>query len=88
MSILVALAGLATAYFFASGEVFHLAIVLVVLPLGCIWYGDDIGGFVGASADREPGAGDAVGVLIVVAGWVVLLGMLAIIGLPAIGAVR
>lgn len=88
VSLLAALACLALAYFFGSSEVFHLAITVVVLPLGCIWYGSEIGGFVGLSADEEGGAGNVVGALITVAGWAVLFTMLAIIVFFAFGSSR
>lgn len=88
VSLLAALACLATAYFFGSGEVFHLSIIVVVLPLGCIWYGSEIGGFVGMSADGEGGAGNVVGALITVTGWAVLFAMLATIVFIAFGSSR
>ncbi|MDP2783822.1 MAG: hypothetical protein Q8O38_04420 [Sulfurimicrobium sp.] len=88
MSLLVALACLVMARFFGSGEAFHLTIAVVVLPLGCIWYGNEIGGFVGMSANGEGGVGNVVGVLITVAGWTVLFTMLAIIVFFALGRSR
>lgn len=85
VSILVALACLVIAYFLRSGEVFHLAITVVVLPLGCIWYGNEIGGFVGMTTTGEDGVGNVVGALITVVGWVVLFAMLAAIVYYAVG---
>lgn len=78
-SLLIALACLVMAYFSGNSGVFHLAITVVVLPLGCIWYGHEIGGFAGISADGESGVGNFVGVLITATGWAVLLTMLAAI---------
>jgi hypothetical protein len=85
VSILVALACLAIARFSGSGATFHFAIAVVVLPLGCIWYGNEIGGFVGISANEEGGDGNVVGVVITVTGWVVLVSMLAFIVFFAFG---
>lgn len=76
-SLLVALACLVTAYFFGNSGAFHFAVTVVVLPLGCIWYGNEIGSFAGMSADGEGGAGNVVGTLITAGGWSVLLAMLA-----------
>lgn len=84
-SLLVALACLVVAYFYGSGETFHLALVVVVLPLGCIWYGDEMGGFVGVRANEEDGIGSIAGAFITIVGWVVLLAMLAIIVFIAFG---
>lgn len=79
VSILVALACLVIAYLFWSREVFHLVITVVVLPLGCIWYGSEIGSFAGVSPEGGGGSDNIVGAFITIAGWVVLAAMLAII---------
>lgn len=84
-SLLTALACLVMAYFSGNSGVFHLAITVVVLPLGCIWYGNEIGGFANMSSDGEGGTGHIVGALITVAGWAVLLAMLAAIAFSAFG---
>lgn len=78
-SLSASLACLAAAYLSGSIEVFHLAITIVVLPLGCIWYGSEIGDFAAMQTDGGREVGNAIGTFIVVAGWVVLVLMLAII---------
>jgi hypothetical protein len=88
VSLLAALACLALAYLSGSGEAFHLAVSVVVLPLGCIWYGNEIGGFVGLSADGEGGVGNVVGALITITGWAALFAMLATIAFFAPGSLR
>lgn len=85
MSIMVALACLFIARYFGSGEAFHLAITVVVLPLGCIWYGDEIGSFVGMPTNEESGAGNVVGAIITIAGWALLFVMLTMVVLSAFG---
>lgn len=85
LSLLVALSCLIVAYLYGSSEMFHLGIVIVVLPLGCIWYGNEIGGFVDMSASEEGGADNFTGMLITVTGWVSLLIMLLVIVLNASG---
>lgn len=85
LSLLVAISCLIVAYLYGSSEVFHLGVVIVVLPLGCIWYGNEIGSFVDMSASEEGGGDNFTGVLIVVAGWVGLLVMLLIMLLNALG---
>ncbi|MBY0576734.1 MAG: hypothetical protein K2P67_09100 [Gallionellaceae bacterium] len=87
-SLLAALVYLITAYFFGSSEAFHLAVIIVVLPLGCIWYGNEIGSFADMSADGEGEAGNVVGTLITISGWIVLLAMLAAIVFSASGNSR
>lgn len=84
VSLLVALACLGIAYFSAGGITFHLAVTVIVLPLGCVWYGDEIGGFMEMSAQGE-GEANAVGMLITVAGWVGLFSLLATIVFFAFG---
>lgn len=79
LSLLVALSCLIVAYLYGSSEIFHLGLVIVVLPLGCIWYGNEIGGFVDMSASEEGGADNFTGMLITITGWVALLIMLLII---------
>lgn len=85
MSILVALTCLVVAYFFGSGATFHLAIAIVVIPLGCIWYGNEIGSFVGMPANGEGGVGNVVGVAITIVGWIVLVSMLVFMVFFAFG---
>lgn len=80
ISLLVALACLIMAYLFWSREVFHLVVTVVVLPLGGIWYGREIGSFAGTSPSGEDGAENVVGAFITIAGWIILFSMLAIIG--------
>lgn len=85
LSLLVAISCLIVAYLYGSSEIFHLGIVIVVLPLGCIWYGSEIGSFVDMSASEEGGADNFTGMLIIVAGWAALLIMLLIVVLNASG---
>lgn len=87
-SLLVAFACLVMAYFFSSSEVFHLSVAVVVLPLGCIWYGAEIGSFVGMSASGESEAGNFFGVLVVLVGWIALFALLASIVFISFGHVR
>lgn len=85
LSLLVALSCLIVAYLYGNSEIFHLGIVIVVLPLGCIWYGHEIGGFVDLSASEEGGGDNLTGMLITVTGWLILLIMLLIIVFNAFG---
>lgn len=79
VSLLAAIACLTIARFFTDSAVFHLALAVVVLPLGFIWYGREIGGLVGAATDGESNAGRLVGALIAISGWVALGAMLAVV---------
>ena len=85
VSILVAIACLAITYFFGRSAVFHLAIAFVVIPLGCIWYGNEIGGFIGTSANEEASTGYFAGAVITITGWAVLISMFAFIVFFALG---
>jgi hypothetical protein len=73
-SILIALFSLAIAYGSSQPAVFHFTLLFVVLPLGCIWFGKEIGGF---STDAQAAGFTPVGTLITYTGWCILLGMLA-----------
>lgn len=76
VSVLIALVGLAVAYWSPSAGVFHFTLVFVVLPLGCIWYGREIGGF---ATDAEDDASNPLGSLITYVGWIMLCGMDAVL---------
>lgn len=76
ISVLIAVVGLAIAYWSPRVGVFHFALAFVVLPLGCIWYGGEIGGF---TADAEDDTPNPVGLLITYTGWITLLGMVAVL---------
>lgn len=84
-SLLVAFTCLVITFFFGSRETLHLAVTVVVLPLGCIWYGGEIGSFVGMSADEKDGTSNITGALIAGAGWVVLFSMLGMAAYVALG---
>ena len=76
-SILVAIGCMAVAHFLVKHEILHLAIAVLVLPLGCIWYGSEIGFFVGMPAAGEDSPGNAIGTAIKITGWIVLFAILA-----------
>ena len=76
ISVLVALVGLAIAFGSPNVGVFHFTLAFVVLPLGCIWYGREIGGF---TADAQDDADNPVGTLITYLGWITLFGMVAVL---------
>lgn len=78
-SLLVALACLAATYFLGNRDAFHLVVTVVVIPLGCVWYGDEIGDLVGMSTNEERGASNIIGMLVSLAGWVALFALLAAI---------
>jgi hypothetical protein len=77
--LLTLIGGLSQSVLTAIGSVLLVSAVLLV-PLACIWYGDEMGGYVGmlpgpAINRRTPG------VFIKVGGWILLLFPLLIIGL-------
>jgi len=72
VSVLAALVGLILAYLAPNTGVFHFTLAFVVLPLGCIWYGREIGSF---STSEEDGTYNPVGALITYTGWTVLVVM-------------
>ena len=76
-SILVAIGCMAVAHFLVKHEILHLVIGVLVLPLGCIWYGDEIGFFVGMSSTGEDSADNGIATIINMVGWIFLLAILA-----------
>jgi cytochrome b len=76
VSILLAITGLGMAYGALGEGAFHLAAALVVVPLGCIWYGEEIGSF---TMNEENDSGNPVGVLITYSGWIALSALVAVI---------
>lgn len=76
ISLLVALAGLAIAYRSPDDWIFHFALAFVVIPLGCIWYGKEIGSF---SMSEENAGQNPLGLMITLLGWILLVGMLVLL---------
>jgi formate hydrogenlyase subunit 3/multisubunit Na+/H+ antiporter MnhD subunit len=51
-------------------------LAFVVIPLGCIWYGKEIGSF---SMSEENAGQNPLGLMITLLGWILLVGMLALL---------
>ena len=47
--------------------------VFLLLPLGCIWFGDELGGFTGIGAKGIFISDETPGIFIKIAGWIFLL---------------
>jgi hypothetical protein len=85
ISSLLAIASLGVAYALLSDGAFHLTVTLMVLPLGCIWYGEEIGSF---TVNEDDNSRNPIGALITYAGWVMLLLMAGLIVWFAMGSYR
>ncbi|HWB61779.1 MAG TPA: hypothetical protein VG733_20010 [Chthoniobacteraceae bacterium] len=72
LSGLLAAIYIVAAFAEANAAVGCVAVISVILPLACIWFGDQMGGFLGQSGsglitERSPG------VLVCIFGWLLLL---------------
>lgn len=76
VSVFIALTSLAVAYWFHSAGVFHITVIVIVIPLGCIWYGKEIGSFTEVADD---GGFNPLGSLISLTGWILLTALLLIL---------
>lgn len=45
ISVIIAICYLAIATYFLGGEGLFRMLGFLILPMGCIWYGDDVGGY-------------------------------------------
>lgn len=79
VSILIAVACASIAYFYGPAGGLPVTLLLIVLPLGCIWYGQEIGSFSGKPVQGEVQSTSLIGTVVVFAGWVML--MTALFGL-------
>ena len=78
-SIIVAVAYLAIAYSGVGGEAALRTLLFLILPLACIWFGDEMGSFTGIMRGQYVNA-TTPGCLVTVGGWL-LLALPAIIGI-------
>ena len=71
ISAIIALIYLAVSAYLLGGKGFFRMLQFLILPMACIWYGDDLGNYTGTLLSRgisRPSAGCAV----IVAGWILL----------------
>lgn len=76
VSILIALICASIAYFYGQPGALPVTLLVIVLPLGCIWYGQEIGSFTGKPVQGEVRSESLIGTLVVFAGWVMLIAAL------------
>jgi hypothetical protein len=72
LSGLLAVIYVTTAFATSGAKAGFEVLIFVILPLACIWFGDEMGGYTGASwggaiTDETPG------LLVRIAGWLLLL---------------
>jgi hypothetical protein len=82
LSVLVAVIHIVIAAIFGGAELAFTAVLFLILPLGCIWFSDAMGGYIGLGlmSYDNPITEMSPGILVCVMGWVVLF-------LPAITGV-
>ncbi len=71
ISAVIAAAYIIAAFAMGDGELVLMTIGSLILPMGCIWYGEELGNYIGllsipAITQRTPGC------LVTVVGWVFL----------------
>ncbi len=81
ISGVIALTYLIGAYCFAGGETAFKAGISLILPLGCIWFSEEIGNFSGSVIRGGGPVTQSPGWLVAAIGWLLLLlpGILALI---------
>lgn len=79
ISLVLSIIYLIVAYISGGGEFFIIGLGFLVIPLFCIWFGDELGRYIGF-AGRGYITKESPGVIVKFMGWVLLL-------LPAIIAI-
>ena len=72
LSLLVSLVSLAVALIWGEAGDWLLFIGYLVMPLGCIWFSEEVGGFTGIGAKGIHISTKTPGILILIIGWVLL----------------
>lgn len=74
ISIVIAFAYLVIAYFAEGIDAMWRIAVFLILPLGCIWFGDAMGGYTGLNFYTRPAITQTTpGCFVSFAGWLLLL---------------
>lgn len=73
LSLVVALGYLAAAYFGGGWELVWRAAIFLILPLACIWFGDEMGSYTGIGMGRGAITSPTPGWLVAAGGWLLLL---------------
>jgi len=74
LSIIIAVAYLVISYFAGGGEALWRIAVFLILPLACIWFGSDMGGYTGLNFYTRPAITQTTpGCFVAFAGWMLLL---------------
>ena len=73
LSLIVALGYLIAAYFGGGWELVWRAAIFLILPLACIWFGDEMGSYTGIGTGRGAITSTTPGWLVALGGWLLLL---------------
>ena len=78
ISLVIAIAYVALAYYFGTGEDAMKIGMFLILPMACIWFGESMGGFVGGTMRGQFISSTTPGCMVAAGGWLLLLIPLAI----------
>lgn len=73
LSLIIYAAYLIVAIINGDKGTWPIASVALLLPLGCIWFGDELGGYVGLASNLIFISDTTPGIFIQIIGWVFLL---------------
>ena len=73
ISLAVAVAYIVISYFTGEKGVWFILETYLVLPLGCIWYGEELGSMAGLSLFGVDEPNDTLGIFIQALGWLLLI---------------
>jgi len=72
ISLIISIIYLVIAYMFGGGEIVLKLFLFLLIPLGCIWFGDSLSSYTGNLGVHRI-TSESPGFLIKIAGWLLLL---------------
>ena len=73
ISLIIAIAYVALAYYFGTGEDAMKMGMFLILPMACIWFSESMGGYVGGTMRGQFISSTTPGCLVEAGGWLLLL---------------
>jgi len=72
ISLLISIVCLIIFYFFGGSKFVFVNLISLILPLGCIWFGDELGGYVGPAGHSYINS-ESPGFIVRFAGWILFI---------------